>query len=237
MKKFGGFPARMEFTPVPNVFLSSLLPQIEDINELKVTLHIFRLLYRRKGYPRFVTLAELRGDAALMSSLGATDESPDDILQESLEAALGRGTVLRVTLERDGAAEEVYLLNDNPGRQAADKITGGEVVLSGLKVREPAPLVAEAPTDIFTLYEQNIGMLTPLLADEIRDAEKQYPEGWIRDAIKEAVSQGKRKWSVVSAILQRWSTEGRDDGAYRRDSKKADPDKYIRGKYGHMVRR
>ncbi|GAH24252.1 unnamed protein product, partial [marine sediment metagenome] len=90
--------------------------------------------------------------------------------------------------------------------------------------------------DIFTLYEQNMGMLTPMIAEELREAEKLYPETWIRDAIKEAVNQNKRKWSYISAILERWLAEGRSDGTYRRDSK-TDPDKYIKGKYGHMVRR
>jgi DnaD/phage-associated family protein len=236
MKKFDGFPARMEFTSVPNVFFSSLLPQIEDIAELKVTLHVFKLLYRKKGYPRFVTLAELLADSALVSGLKAGDTS-GDILRESLEAAAGRGTLLHLPLERDGVSEDIYLLNDEPGRQAAEKMKSGDIVLKGLKVREPAHVEPEAPPNIFTLYEENIGMLTPMIADEIRDAEKLYPESWLRDAIREAVSQGKRKWSVVSAILQRWSVEGRIDGAHQRDSKKTDPDKYVKGKYGHMVRR
>ena len=91
--------------------------------------------------------------------------------------------------------------------------------------------------DIFSLYEQNIGMLTPIIADELREAEKLYPQGWIKDAIKEAVNHGKRKWSYVLAILERWSVEGRSDGAYQRDSKKRDPDKYIKQRYGHMVQR
>ncbi len=59
MKKFSGFPARMEFTPLPNIFFSSLLPQITDIGELKTTLHMLAMLYRKRGYPRFVTLNEL----------------------------------------------------------------------------------------------------------------------------------------------------------------------------------
>jgi DnaD/phage-associated family protein len=79
-------------------------------------------------------------------------------------------------------------------------------------------------------------MLTPMIAEELREAEKLYPETWIRDAIKAAVNQNKRKWSYISAILERWSAEGRSDGTYQRDSK-TDPDKYIKGKYGHMVRR
>jgi DnaD/phage-associated family protein len=80
-------------------------------------------------------------------------------------------------------------------------------------------------------------MLTPIIAEELKEAEKLYPYTWIRDAINIAVTQNKRKWNYISTILERWSTEGRDNGAYRRDSKKEDPDKYIKGKYGHMVRR
>ena len=94
------------------------------------------------------------------------------------------------------------------------------------------------PSDIFTLYEQNIGMLTPLIADELREAEKQYPETWIKDAIKEAVALNKRNWRYIARILEHWSTEGKDDGTHRGNLKKnTDPDKYIRGKYGHMVQR
>jgi DNA replication protein len=239
MKQFSGFPVRMQFTSIPNVFFSSLLPQISDIAELKVTLHIFRLLYRKRGYPRFTTFRELLGDASLMSSLGKGAKSPEEILRGAMEMAVKRGTVLHVALDRDGGAEDIYLLNTDSDRQAAAKIQSGELSLPGLKAGERAHInvAAEEQPDIFTLYEQNIGMLTPMIAEELREAEKLYPEAWIRDAVREAVTHGKRKWSYISAILERWSTEGRSDGTYKRDSKKTDPDKYIKGKYGRMVRR
>jgi DNA replication protein len=79
--------------------------------------------------------------------------------------------------------------------------------------------------------------LTPMIADELREAEKLYPQDWIAEAIKEAVNQNKRKWSYISAILEHWAAEGKSDGTYQRDSKKKDPDRFIKGKYGHMVRR
>jgi DNA replication protein len=76
-----------------------------------------------------------------------------------------------------------------------------------------------------------------MVSEYLRDALKTYPESWIRDAIKEAVALNKRSWRYIERILERWTTEGRDDGTYRGDSKKTDPDKYIKGKYGHMVQR
>ena len=237
MEQFKGFPAKMQFTPLPNLFLSRLLPQISDIIELKTTLHIFWSLYSKRGYPRFITYRELLGNTSLMSSFREGEKAPDEILRQALEMATNRGTILHMLLDRDGAPEDIYFLNTKSDRQVMAKIQDGELILNGLKAGGEADIETEELPDIFTLYEQNMGMLTPMIAEELREAEKLYPETWIRDAIKEAVNQNKRKWSYISAILERWSAEGRSDGTYRRDSKKTNKDKYIKQKYGHMVRR
>jgi DNA replication protein len=237
MKEFAGFPARMKFTAVPDFFFSALLPQISDISELKTTLHIFQALYHKRGYPRFTTYGELRGNKSLMSSLKGATTPPDEALRHALEMATRRGTILHIVLDRDGMPEDIYLLNTESDRQVMAKIQNGEITLTGLKAKEQAYIETGEPTNIFTLYEQNIGMLTPLIADELRDAERLYPETWIRDAIKEAVSLNKRSWRYIAKILEHWSTEGKSNGTYRRDFKKTDPDKYIKQKYGHMVRR
>ena len=237
MEQFKGFPARMQFTPIPNVFFSHLLPQITDMAELKTTLHILGSLYAKKGYPRLVTYHELSGDASLMSSLRLEEKPAEAVLGKALEMTVKRGTILHLVLDINGAPEDVYFLNTESDRRVVAKIQNGELALAGLKAgRQAEPdIETEPPPDIFTLYEQNIGQLTPMMAEELREAEKLYPKDWIRDAIKEAVKQGKRKWSYISAILESWSAEGKSDGTYRRNSKKTDPDKYIKGKYGHMV--
>ena len=239
MKQFAGFPSRMQFTPVPNFFFSTVLPQISDIAELKTTLHIFEALHRRRGYPRFTTYRELLSNKSLVSSLRETAKSPDEALRNALEMATKRGTILHLMLDRDGVSENVYFLNTERDRQIVAKIQNGELSLSGLKAKGQTytEVETEEQPDIFTLYEQNIGMLTPMIAEELREAEKLYPEAWIRDAIREAVNQNIRKKSYILAILERWSAEGRSDGTYRRDSKKTSQDKYIKQKYGHMVRR
>jgi len=239
MKQFDGFPARMQFTPVPNLFFSALLPQISDIAELKATLHIVESLYRKRGYPKFTTYRELLDNKSLVSSLKETAKPPDEALRNALKMASRRGTILHLALDRDGVSEDIYFLNTEQNRIIADKIQKGEFSLSGLKAKTPThiEIETEEQPDIFTLYEENIGMLTPIIADELREATRLYSESWIKDAIKEAVALEKRNWKYIGAILEHWSSEGRGDGAYRRNSKKADPDKYIKGKYGHMVRR
>ena len=238
MKQFDGFPAKMEFTPVPNIFFSSLLPQISDIAELRTTLHIFRSLYSKRGYPRFTTYRELTRNKSLMTSLKEEGKPPDEVLRNALEMATQRGTILHLVLNRDGVSEDIYLLNSESDRQIMGKIQNEELNLPGLRVKEQTTVTETEPQhNIFVLYEENIGMLTPMIADELREAEKLYPEDWIKDAIKEAVSLNKRSWRYISAILERWATQGRDDGTPKRDFKKTDPNKYIKGKYGHVVRR
>jgi len=238
MKQFNGFPARMEFTPLPNLFFSRLLPQISDLAELKTTLYVLEALYRRRGYPRFVAYRQLLANKSLMNSLGQVAKPAEKVLRDALKMASQRGTILHLVLDRDGEGEDIYLLNTERDRQTLAKIESDQLKLPGLKAGREPYVETEEPPDIFTLYEQNIGMLTPMIAEELRAAEGLYPQIWIKEAIKEAVALNKRSWRYIAAILERWSAEGKSDGAYRRDSaKKAGPEKYIKGRYGHMVRR
>lgn len=237
MKPFSGFPPKMQFTQVPNVFFSRLLPQINDIAELKTTLYILAVLYRQKGYPRFTSFNELAGDSGLMTSLKESAEAADETLRRALKMATERGGILHLVLEKDGQKQDVYLLNDESGRKVAEEIKRGQLELPGLKPARESLAQAEEPPNVFTVYEENIGMLTPMIADELKEAENLYPASWIAEAIKEAVSQNKRSWRYIARILERWQAEGKGSGAHQRDYQKEDPDKYIKGKYGHMVKR
>ncbi len=215
MSDFPGFPQKMSFTPIPNMFFSELMPHIEDISELKVTLHLFWTLYHRRGYPRFITLGELLADATLISSLKG--EHPEAMLRHGLELAISRGTLLHLKLERDEEGDDLYLINNNEGRGIVAKLESGELKLGGVIRRERAS--PDERPNIFALYEQNIGLLTPLIAEELKEAERLYPAPWIEDAFREAVRHNKRSWRYISTILQRWAVEGRSYGELGRDFK------------------
>ena len=230
MKPFDGFQKNMRYTPLPNVFFSQLMPDVQDLAELKVVLHIFYLLYQKKGYPKYVADAELTSDKALMSGVGGAEA-----LGRGLQRSLDRGILIRCDLEREGRPVILYFLNSEEGREACSKIRSGEIDVADLPVREACEGAAEAP-NIFELYERNIGMLTPMIGDELKEAEQIYPASWIEDAFREAVSRNKRSWKYIETILKRWTSEGRGDGETGRDSKE-DPDKYVKGKYGHVVKR
>ncbi len=233
MNDFNGFPARMDFTPLPAPFLSAVLPEINDANEIKVILYAISALYRKKTYPKYITAGELAQNEAL---IGALPEPAAEEIESYMDSACDRKVFIKLTVETGGDDTDIYMLNTPADREASVKIAGGEIKISGIKSAGiPAVKPVRAP-DLFKLYEQNIGVITPMIADELKAAEKLYPQGWLEDAFKEAVTQNKRKWSYISAILERWAAEGRTDGTHQRDSK-ASPDKYVNQKYGNMVQR
>jgi DNA replication protein len=235
-KVFSGFPPRAEVTPIPNLFFTAVMPQIDSAVELKVVLHVFWLLSRRRGYPQLVTCSELLFDPILMGGIEAAGEAKGEVLHQALQRAAQHGIMLHVTIDRAGKSEEAYLINNEAGRDAVRKIERG--VLPKLSLM---PAIEETKgtvsRNIFNLYEHNIGMLTPLIAEQLKEAEGLYPADWIESAFKEAVALNKRSWKYILRILERWAIEGKDDGQSGRDTEKErDREKYIRGKYGHMVK-
>jgi len=237
MKQFTGFPIKTEYAPVPAAFFSALLPEITDVAELKTTLHLFRILIPMKRRPCFVTYRELASDTNLLLSLCLGNTQPEETLRRALDMAVKRSTILHLALDRDGVKEEIYLLNTKQNRDIMEKIRSGELRIPLLEPKQVMEISTEPQPNIFTLYEENIGLLTPMIAEDLKEAEKLYPEPWIKDAFKEAVKANKRSWRFVAFLLERWATEGKKDGTYQRNLKATDPDKFIKGKYGHLFQR
>lgn len=227
---FPGFPARSSFTPLPDAFFSAVVPEIDNLIELKVILNVFWRIYRKKGSPRFVTLAELMEDKRLLDGLDATDQ-PSESLAIALESAAEHGILLRCVLSDGNGRSDAYVINNLEGRAVLDKFRASDAV------RYPSSQTRSyqkrEKLNIFALYEKNVGLLTPMVAEELKEAERLYPESWIEEAFKEAVSLNKRNWRYIARILERWSVEGKDSGESGRGPKK---DKYVKGKYGHLVR-
>jgi DNA replication protein len=233
MKTFSGFPAgKMAYTPLPNLFFTELLPLIDDLAELKVTLHIFWRLYRMQAQPRCVSRAQLTNDTTLLRSLNELRRPVDEALDDGLERAVTRGTLLKMVAGDSELAW--YFPNTDQGRRAVERIQVGDLELPSADLRPAdAPAAVERP-NIFVLYERNIGVLTPFIAEQLRDAEETYPAEWIEEAFRRAVEQNVRKWAYVRGILDRWAREGRDDGADRPLSRE-DPKRYVTGPYADYI--
>jgi DnaD/phage-associated family protein len=189
----------MKFIPIPEFFFSKILPEVEDILELRTTLYALQILGQSEK--QFASLSEIEHLSGISLEL----------LGQALEKAVKRGTFIHLTQE----GKDVYLLNlENKGL---------------MKEEFGKP-------NIFALYEENIGILTPMIAEELKDAEKTYPTSWIEDAMRQAVRSGHRKWSYIAAILERWAREGKDSGKSKRGSKtRRDPEEYLR-RYGHFLK-
>jgi DnaD/phage-associated family protein len=204
-KRFDGYPAGARATVVPSAFFSEVLPLIEDASELRVTLYLFYALGRRHGYPRFVTERELRAEGPLLASLGL---EPLAELEKGLALALERGSLIGIELEQNGNREALFTINTPANRRTFTQVRDGRLPLGRPLAPEAAP-PAPVRQNVFHLYEENIGPLTPLVAEELKEAEQLYPFEWLEEALKEAALQNKRSWRYAAAILQRWATEGR----------------------------
>jgi DNA replication protein len=211
MMGFPGFPdGNLKATPLPDLFFSDLLPLVDDLIELKVTLHCLWLYRQKGGEVPYVAAAELEEDELLRRSLlaGAAREvlryaqndnlaAARDALREGLERAVGRGTLLQVTAQGpDGREQAWYLLN--------------------------------------------LGLIqSAMLAEELQDAERAYPPEWIEEAFRIAVANNVRRWAYVRRILERWAEEGRGPRGQttsgRTSQDEADRERFTRGEYADYV--
>jgi DnaD/phage-associated family protein len=241
VRRFPGFPDRMELVPVPGAVFGTLLREIDDLAELKTLLHVLRLLHSQPRAPRFVRRESLLADAALLDALSIPPgRSSDEVVSEALGMAVRRGTLLAIRMTDGDAEDECYLLNTRANEKIVQQVLAGERTLGELGPA-PAPREAVAVSDrptIYDLYEQNIGLLTPLLAEELCEAVESYPAAWIEDAFREAVAQNKRNWRYVRRILETWASRGRGTSGttWRRPEPPDDARKYLEGRYGRLVR-
>ena len=215
MSKFKGFTDSESFTQLPDTFFHQLLNQIDNIEELKVALYFLWRVEHMDG--PFRALREQDFDA---QEVGLSEGE----VRLGIDQAVKRGTILRT----EHKTEVFYFLNSPRGRAAANAFLRGEQ-----KVAEVTGIPFER-TNIFKLYEENIGPLTPLIADALKDAEETYSAEWVAETIDLAVRNNKRSWRYCEAILKRWKEEGRAEKQDRRDTEK-DRDKYIKGEYADYI--
>jgi DNA replication protein len=232
VKGFVGFPAgKQPYTRVPNLFFSEILPDIDHIGELKVTLHVFWLLTQKEGERRYASEEELLADRRLLGGLASPDLTREEALRDALERAVARRTLLRVTIGEGAAERAWYFVNSEKGRRWVEDLLEGR--WTPVQTDQPLRLQVQRP-NIFVLYEQNIGPLTPILAEELIEAEDTYPAAWIDDAFREAVELNKRSWRYIARILERWAAEGKEDETSRRGDER-DRRRFIEGEYADYI--
>jgi DNA replication protein len=232
MNEFNGFlDDSARNVPVPGQFFSELLSQIDDLNEMRVTLFALGFIGRSGDYANCILLQDFSSDSRFMASLGNNPKEAEAWLQDGLEKAVQRNSLLRIAGANTPSRQTYYFLNTPRGRSAAQALQRGEMtppaVSSGMNTAKERP-------NLFALYEANIGALTPMIADTLRDAEKIYPAEWVEEAMKIAMENNIRRWRYVEAILKSWKEEGRHGG----DKQNAQEDhrRYLKGKFGQYAK-
>jgi len=208
MPTFNGFTSSETFTAVPDTFFRELLSQIEDVDELRATLHAIWRIEHSEGHVRFLRRADFGGFGS------------------GVDKAVARGSLLEVKNE----AGEFFFLNSPRGRASVEAIQNGKF--------DPSQVTSAPPVEhsnVFTLYEQNIGVLTPLIADMLREAEKEYPSMWFEEAFEIAVAKNARHWRFVEAVLKRWKEKGKDERKNQQNAVK-DFERYSDGEFADHFR-
>lgn len=211
------------------MLVERLIQDVWDPLEVKVIMTVATL----GGHQRPVMERDVLGFPTLLRGArgDGSDRDTEERLRGALQAAVVHGMLLAL---RDDADSIWYIVATHETRARA--LDGGYRIADAPSAK-PKPLTIDRP-DVFGLYEQNIGVVTPILADRLTEALHEYPEEWIQDAIGEAVTYNKRNWRYIQRILENWSTEGRSDETNRRDHEEhLDPEKYLRGKYATLFRR
>lgn len=278
---FIGFPdKKMSPIFVPDFFFTDLLPQIDDMAELKLTLHCFWLLNEQKGTLRYLRGDDLRSDWKLLESLAMDSDlrAPLTVLEDALERTIARNTLLRLEISTtigeeprvlesrpddgvemsndydndllydgefdehlvdisdaepifepdnldsmnpasdDTIIEDWYFMNTVKGRQTLAMIRQGKLHEVLAAIPDEARLHVERP-NIFVMYEQNVGFMSPMIAEQLRDMEKTYSPDWVEEAFEIAVSKNVRNLKYIQAILKRWETDGREGTSSKNLSK------------------
>ena len=200
---------------IPGRFFAEVLPEITSLNELRITLYLFQMVQESGGYEAPVAEPSIISDRLLRHAFRVDGTPTGDVKQaimDALERAVARGTLLRVQARTGRRTIAWYFLHTRVTRELVAAIQRGAIAPpKTMWADERPPDVTSDPPTPFFLYEQNIGPLTPLVADRIARAMDDYPHTWIEDAIEEAVTYNRRSWKYIERILQTWSEQGRPE--------------------------
>ena len=202
---FGGFVAGGAAVTLPAQFFAELLPEIDDEAELRATLYALYAIGRQRGALRAVRGSRLAAESPLRRALAACGGAA--ALEPALRRAEARGSLLALPLD-DGDA--LWFANTEAGRRNLLRVRAGALPAPGAAPAAAPPDAAAAGGSApARVYEQEIGALTPAVAEALAAAAERWPGEWIADALREAARRNARSWAYAEAILRRWEAEGR----------------------------
>jgi DnaD/phage-associated family protein len=198
--------------PLPEPLMVRALNVCSDLAELQAV--VLAGILTRPGNPiaesAFLSHPTVQDTYAIIGAPLPGDERA----AEALERAVAHGLLLRFLTEDDVGSRAWVLLNTvENARYIARLAEPGKILPEEFWISESPPRVVIDRPSAFRLYEQNIGPLTPLVADQLIKALEVYPAQWVESAIGEAVSYNRRNWRYISRILENWLADGPAGGS------------------------
>jgi DnaD/phage-associated family protein len=206
--------APVESTPTISVsrpLLDRLIACNASADEQRVVLLLLILTRGKDGQDVAISEEAFAADP-VVTDAGKLDGTP--VLKaewpfNALEQAVAHGVILRFSAS-GGTGTRIWLLPNtiDNARLVAAMADDPEKVPEQFWIDQARPRIQVDRPTVFRLYEQNIGPLTPLIADRLIRALETYPLEWIESALEEAVAYNRRNWRYVARILENWSVDG-----------------------------
>jgi DnaD/phage-associated family protein len=221
-------------------------PKIVKVGPLGMALHLAATCYCARyltdGFvasgmiPRLISLDGIfiidNAGSNGVSNAVTHKQLTDSLVDAGLFDAVQDGFMVHDYLKYNPPAEQVKAERArNAKRQARMKDrqknnAGSNAGSNGVSTDAPYPYPIKEeeeephqPKNIYTVYSNNIGNITQIIADALDQAEKDYTADWIVSAIDEAVKNNVRSWSYINAVLQRWKRDGFKSDSREKKSK------------------
>ena len=209
-----------EFTiSISSGVLEKSIKNLNNINEIKIFLRIIHLIYQKQNLNTEtfeLSFDEISNDPVTLKLLGPNSLTKDQITKKLKE-------ICDVLIMKYFINQKIY----------TNKVTGITKTVFHMETFEKTndPVISENnPKNIFELYEDNVGMLNPMIVDELIQAENKFPFNWIVDAVKESATRNKRNWKYIHTILETWDREGKNNGRTLGNSEKTGYGEYFKRK-------
>jgi len=237
MGKFKGFSPRPDqLISLPAEFFSEILPLVNDLCTLKVILFAFNKIVSSEEQFPFLSHSSIMNDQNVLSLCGVSPEEQRSNLLKALANCCDLGVLLHAPIENSDERDILYFINSPRGQKAVEAVQAG--TFSYNPVKKNAIQLTTLP-NIYRLYEENIGPLTPIIADSLSEIENEYSPEWIEAAFQEAAKSNVRNLRYIEAILKNWQEVGKNVRTNRRRSQKSseehDPDRYISGEFSDFI--
>jgi DNA replication protein len=201
---------------LPGSFLHRVLTQVEDLAELKAILYVAYVMEETGA--RSVPLERVLSTDGAQAVAHQRSPEPGRVrVQRALDRAVVNGHLLRLRVLGNTEETTEYLPATAENIDLIDRLQAGDASAASVLDIDPLQTLELYRPNIFVLYERFLGPLTPLVAEQLRDAERLYPREWIEAAMEQAAGYNRRTWRYVEGILARWEVEGPPRGTGSRE--------------------